>query len=178
MPGFTRPAAAAAPCMGGAGSAETQFQAPRGLLISQHRRALFVADSGNHRIQIFDPATCQLLDTWGDGTLATPWSLAADAEGSVYVADYGNQSVVKFTISGDPDPSFWQNVKASGLIAAPVAVAVSDSVFILDATANRVCELSLDSSPAAGRTRRDGARRPDSDRRRQLLTQHQHQPTG
>ena len=138
---------AAAPCMGGAGSAETQFQAPRGLLISQHRRALFVADSGNHRIQIFDPATCQLLDTWGDGTLATPWSLAADAEGSVYVADYGNQSVVKFTISGDPDPSFWQNVKASGLIAAPVAVAVSDSVFILDATANRVCEFQLNGTP-------------------------------
>ena len=138
---------AAAPCFGGPGQEETQLQTPRGLLLHKHRRALYVADSGNHRIQIFDPDTGQLLESWDGGSLATPWSLAADAEGNVYVADYGNHSVVKFTISGDPDPVFWQNMKASGLITAPLAVAVSTSVFVLDSANNRVYLFHTDGTP-------------------------------
>src|SRR5688572_29740293 len=41
-------------CLGGEGSAPNSFQTPRGLLFDARRRALYVADSGNHRIQIFN----------------------------------------------------------------------------------------------------------------------------
>ena len=53
------------PCMGGGGTQLARFSAPRGLLVPHHRRSLFVADSGNHRIQIFDLATFQLVEVWG-----------------------------------------------------------------------------------------------------------------
>ena len=135
------------PCLGGGGYLATQFASPRGLLIHGHRRALYVADAGHHRIQIFDPATGQLLDIWNGATLSEPWSIAADADANVYVADHGNHTVIKFTVSGDLDPSFWQNVQASGLITQPAAVAVSSDVFVLDLGANQVFVFQTDGNP-------------------------------
>src|SRR5205823_6662049 len=78
------------PCLGGKGEEPTQFHQPRGLLHHCLRRALFVADSGNHRIQIFDLDNFQLLDMWGQkgtepGYLDTPWTLVSDTNGDVYV---------------------------------------------------------------------------------------------
>src|SRR5262245_32267916 len=43
------------PCLGSAGSQATQFREPRGVLFHRRRHALFIADSGNHRLQVFDP---------------------------------------------------------------------------------------------------------------------------
>jgi phage tail-like protein len=116
------------PCIGGEGSAPTQFHTPRGLLILKHRRSLFVADSGNHRIQIFDPASCQLLEMWGwtdaggkpmpsaePGRLDTPWTMTDDDEGNIYVVDYGNERVQKFNRVGEVVPFFWDNLQSVGL---------------------------------------------------------------
>src|SRR5437763_6038617 len=94
---------APAPCIG-AGDQPGQLNRPRGLLIPGHHHALFVADSLNHRIAIFDLKTFQLLELWGQdhlsdrprpgaepGQFNEPWALAADVEGNVYVVDSGNR---------------------------------------------------------------------------------------
>ena len=138
------------PCMGtGRGSAA--LNTPRGLLIPPHRQALFVADSGNNRIQILALDTFELVEIWGQsnpnatgpgsqpGQFDTPWSLAADSAGNVYVVDYGNQRVQKFDAIGQVVPSFCANVQASGVLTEPAGIAVREQdgaiwVFVIDAS--------------------------------------------
>ena len=118
---------------GGTSGAPGQLSAPKGLLIPPNRRVLFVVDSNNHRIQIFDLDGFQLLEIWGayggtsspgsnPGQFNTPWTLASDTGGNVYVVDYGNQRVQKFNMLGDVLPSFSQNVIASGLLHQPADI--------------------------------------------------------
>jgi len=156
---------AAAPCMGGPNGQPTMFQAPRGLLIPSNRHALFVADSGNHRIQIFDLDTFQLVEVWGQanpggapqpgsqpGQFNTPWTLAGDSSGNVYVVDYGNQRVQKFNAIGDVIPVFWDNVHASGSLQQPTDVAVWEQngtiwVIVLEAASSRLFAFDADGHP-------------------------------
>lgn len=141
------------PCLrGGEDGLPGQLHSPRGLLIPPHRRVLFVVDSGHHRIQIFDFGNWQLLGMWGGagaapgskpGQFDSPWTLAADVTGHVYVVDYGNRRVQKFDPLGEVVPSFAQNLTASGLLQRPADVAVVSSgghttVFLLDLSSNRI----------------------------------------
>ena len=156
----------ALPCLGGEKGKPGRFDAPRGLLWAKNRQALFVSDSGNHRVQIFDPRSGQLLGIIGNpdpgstptpssapGKLNTPWSLAADAEGSVYVLDYGNARVQKWNAVGDLVSTFWENVEASHCLSEPVDVCAAEvsgairvfivqgstpQVFVFDAYGNSI----------------------------------------
>lgn len=143
-------AVADAPCLGGEGQLPTRFSAPRGLLFLRARRALFVADSGNHRVQIFDAQTLQLVGVWGSkdqasapqpgdepGSFDTPQSLAADREGNVYVADAGNSRVQKFDALGHVVESFAEASLAAMEGAAPTEVAITEH----DGT-DRLCVLA------------------------------------
>ncbi|HKP85832.1 MAG TPA: phage tail protein, partial [Blastocatellia bacterium] len=156
-------------CIGGRGSAPSQFNSPRGLLIAKHRRSLFVADSGNHRVQVFDLRSLELVDIWGqlevagvpqpgsdDGLFNTPTALAADDHGNVYVVDYGNNRVQKFNRAGEVVPSFWQTMKQAGAVARPCDVAVySDQqttrVFVVDEASHKVFVFDADGRPARDR---------------------------
>jgi phage tail-like protein len=79
------------PCLGAEGSAPRKFRAPRGLAVSGDR--LYVADSGNDRIQIFDVVTLKLLTIWPG--LRNPSDVASDAKGNVWIADRGNARLVR-----------------------------------------------------------------------------------
>ncbi len=141
------------PCLGGEGEEPAQLRDPRGLLIHPGRRALIVADAGNHRLQLFDLGTLQLLDIWGDagpgippapdaspGRFNRPSALAADPTGHVYVVDRGNARIQKFTPGGEVVPAFWQTLASEATVADPVDIAVSPGadegegprIFILD----------------------------------------------
>ncbi|WHZ21125.1 MAG: hypothetical protein OJF47_000237 [Nitrospira sp.] len=139
------------PCLrGGEDGLPGQLRSPRGLLIPPNRRVLFVADSGNHRIQIFDLDNVQLLDIWGGtapgsqpGQFDSPWTLAADATGNVYVVDYGNRRVQKFNLLGEVIPSFAQNMAASGLLHRPADIAITryegnPALFVLDISSHQI----------------------------------------
>ena len=56
--------AALLPWFGSPGSLPGQFRQPQGLIVGP-RQALYVADTGNHRIQVIDLATRQLRALWG-----------------------------------------------------------------------------------------------------------------
>jgi hypothetical protein len=148
---FDACARAAAPlsALQGTGPRPGQVDAPRGLAVGSTPSGprLYVADSGNHRIQVIDLLTQQVIAVWGPpdpyappvpgagpGRLNDPRDLAADAAGSVYVVDHGNARVQKFTFRGRVDESF-----AAALAAQPnrpqqperVAVA-GGRVYVLD----------------------------------------------
>jgi DNA-binding beta-propeller fold protein YncE len=89
--------------IGTAGSQEGELLQPRNVAISPDG-LIFVADSGNHRIQVFDD-TGQYLRGWGSfgsqpGQFNEPWGLAVD-DSFIYVADTWNHRVQKFTHQGE-----------------------------------------------------------------------------
>jgi phage tail-like protein len=154
-----------APCMGGERSWANQFRTPRGLLLLKARRALLVADSGNHRIQVFDSVSAQVIEIWGQpvpadnpqpsslpGRLDMPWTLAADSSGNVYVVDYGNKRVQKFDRLGQVVTSFWNTLAATGILSQPSDVAVGQvngavRIYILDAATHIVFVVDADGNP-------------------------------
>ena len=95
---------------GGAGDEAGSFNRPEGIGIDRWDR-LFVADSCNHRIQVFDD-----LGRWmggygrpgsGVGELSYPYDVKIDAEGNQFVCEFGNSRIQVF------DPEF-QSVEIIG----------------------------------------------------------------
>jgi predicted membrane-bound mannosyltransferase/DNA-binding beta-propeller fold protein YncE len=88
--------------IGKPGGARGQFSAPAGLAVDREG-TLYVADSGNYRIQKFDGDGHFLgvLGTAGgnEGQFNEPWGVAVDSEGNIYVADTWNHRIQKFDSS-------------------------------------------------------------------------------
>jgi len=88
---------------GAAGAGLGELAAPRNVAVGPDGR-LYVADSGNHRIQVFE-ADGAAVATWGSfgaqpGEFHEPWGIAVD-EAFVYVADTWNHRIQKFTLAGE-----------------------------------------------------------------------------
>ena len=86
--------------IGGTGSAAGRLKASQGLTI--HGTLLYIADTGNHRVQVFDLCRRAILHVWGGpaagagcGQFNAPASIAVDACGDVFIADTGNHRIVK-----------------------------------------------------------------------------------
>ncbi len=94
---------APARAFGEPGSGPGQFNEPRGLA-ADSRGNLYVADTKNSRIQVFDP-NGQFLRAIGapgsgDGQLKEPCGVAVDADGTVVVADTWNHRIARFRPDG------------------------------------------------------------------------------
>lgn len=79
------------------------FDAPRAVAVDR-TGYVYVADSGFHRVQKFDP-NGYIVGKWGfqgseDGEFLDPGGIAVAAAGAVYVADTGNHRIQKFDSSG------------------------------------------------------------------------------
>ncbi|MCB0036375.1 MAG: TIGR03663 family protein, partial [Anaerolineales bacterium] len=79
-----------------------ELNTPRNAAVGPDGR-LYVADSGNHRIAVFEDGV--LVNSFGqfgalEGEFNEPWGLAVDDE-FVYVADTWNHRLQKFTLEGE-----------------------------------------------------------------------------
>lgn len=90
-----------------AGAADDQLFMPRNVAVGADGR-IYVLDSGNQRVQVFDPAG-QLINSWGSPGVENgqfspegqgPWGITVD-EQFVYVADTWNHRIQKFTLDGE-----------------------------------------------------------------------------
>jgi uncharacterized protein (TIGR03663 family) len=94
---------------GSNGSGAGQFLTPRGVAVAPDG-TIYVADSGNHRIQAFDSGGRHLFSFGSQGEapgqLNEPWGLAVAPDGTVYVADTWNHRVQAFTPTGEYKFSF------------------------------------------------------------------------
>ena len=140
---------------GAAGAGAGQFSSPAGLATDSAGN-IYVADTGNHRIQKFSTAGA-FLATWGwgvddgsgafqvctttceagiagfgAGQLAAPGGLAIDSSDNVYVADTNNNRMQKFTSAGAIVTAWGSAGDAEGEFANPRGVAVdsSDNVYV------------------------------------------------
>ena len=101
--------------IGSPGAGLGQLQAPRNIAVGPDGR-LYVADTGNHRIQIFS-ADGQALTTFGEfgtgaGQFNEPWGIAVD-ETFIYVTDTWNHRIQKFTLDGTFVASFGSSGSAA-----------------------------------------------------------------
>jgi tripartite motif-containing protein 71 len=107
---------------GSSGSGDGQFTYPENLAIDSTGN-IYVADTGNNRIEKFGPNGKYLSQFGspgsGDGQFNMPVGLAFDPDGNVYVSDVGNDRIQKFDSHGTYLSQFGQ-----GLLLGPNAVAV------------------------------------------------------
>jgi DNA-binding beta-propeller fold protein YncE len=143
---------------GSFGNGDGQFYFPRGIAVDQNDGAVYVVDMGNHRIQKFDTSTNvlpQLLTKWGGsaeaghassplaqeaGQLRSPWGVAVDGAGDVYVTDTGNHRVEKFDREGNFITQWGGFGNGAGQFNFPYGIAVDakGSVFVIDSGNTRV----------------------------------------
>lgn len=124
--------AGAVPCIGGPGARPGQLRNPQGLVAGPFG-ALYVADAGNNRVQVFDLERYQLIDVW-DG-FAEPWALAAAPCGTrLYVAERGAGRVAVLSLpagravrapeAGAPAPAGAPMRLGEGVLQQPEGLAV------------------------------------------------------
>jgi len=144
---------AADPIFGATGSEVGQFSGPRGLAVAPDG-SIYVADTGNHRIQHFAPDG-SVIHAWGSfgagdstisaptGSFNEPWSLAIGPDGAVYVADTWNHRVQKFTAEGEFITTWGYGISQTGDpfgFYGPRGIAVNADglVFVTDTGNKRV----------------------------------------
>ena len=143
---------------GSFGNNDGQFYFARGVAVDQSDGSVYVVDMGNHRIQKFDTSTNvlpQLLTKWGGGLgpghasspqaqeagqLRSPWGIAVDSHGDVYVSDTGNHRIQKFDREGNYITQWGGFGNGDGQFNFPYGIGVDakSSVFVVDSGNTRV----------------------------------------
>lgn len=79
---------------------DRSFSEPHDLVVSADGKHLYVADVGNDVIKVLDPKTLETIGTLGAGELSAPHDVAIDADGTLIVADSGNDRIVALSPDG------------------------------------------------------------------------------
>ena len=150
----------------GAGAgARAEVNRPRGIAVSPEG-LVYIADTNNHRVRIFDPRTGMVTTLAGSvqgfaegvGAAAqfnSPEGIAVAPSGIVYVADTGNHRIRQLnpatgavTILAGSEQGFAEGVGAAAQFQDPhgIAVAPSGLVYVADTGNHRIRQLN----PATG----------------------------
>jgi hypothetical protein len=145
------------------GSGDGELMTPGRAAVEQSTGNLFVVDSDNNRVQVFAPngsGTADYLTQFGTG-LSKPWGIAIDESAGqtyVYVADAGNERIVKYSSDEAAVPSFSVDgsfgiAKGSGAgqvgdFKAPLAIdPTSHDLLVADFANKRIARFNSDGSP-------------------------------
>ncbi|HET7010709.1 MAG TPA: flippase activity-associated protein Agl23 [Anaerolineales bacterium] len=146
--------------LGQSGDQPGQFKTPRDLAVAPDG-TLYIADTGNHRIQHLSPGG-EVLHTWGTfaaldqgeapgGTFNEPWGVAVAPDGTVYVADTWNNRVQRFSADGTflGMFGFFGQAEEPEAFWGPRAVAVDPDgrLFVADTGNKRVVIFDADGQP-------------------------------
>jgi hypothetical protein len=133
-----------------------KFNFPAGIVISPVNGDFYVVDEGNHRVQVYDTTltlagyktTLGITGSSGNDSTRfnTPWDVAVDASGNIYVADGNNHRVQKCTLAGTAYncTTFAGTTSTSGStfdhLSNPYGVAIDGAgrVYIADGGNNRI----------------------------------------
>jgi len=127
-----------------------EFRKATGISVSRDGR-LYVADSLNHRIQVFDSGvlipddTGDLLASWGvlggrSGQFDAPRRTAVDAAGRVFVADTYNHRIQVFDADGNYVTQFGSEGTGDGELSQPMGVTLDPlgNVYVADTYNHRI----------------------------------------
>ena len=116
--------------LGRLGKNAGQFANPYGIAIDKNRN-IFVADWGNHRVQMLSWEG-RYVGSFGshgsrDNQFTDPWGLSLDSTGNIIVADTGNKLIKIFT----PDGRFVMKIGRQGSFCLPVHCVQCGDYFIV-----------------------------------------------
>ncbi|MBM4464426.1 MAG: phospholipid carrier-dependent glycosyltransferase [Chloroflexi bacterium] len=136
-PGTETQVPAAGLAWGSQGDAPGQFDDPRDIAVDDQGN-VYVADSGNCRVQVFDAAG-RFIASWqgGDERFVEPSAVAWDERGYVLVLDSGTGWIHRFTSEGRFLDKFG-GPRAGFLCPCWLAVNEAGQVYVLDSGHNRV----------------------------------------
>lgn len=142
-PGLAQPAYTRVDAWGGPGSAPGRFRDPNGIAVDDGR--VYVADSRNHRIQVFSRAG-EFLAQWPLPDEGRPMNLDV-AAGRLYAADFWNDVIRVYALdTGALVRSVGGPGTAPGRFRNPGGVAVGPGghLFVADFLNHRVQQLAAD----------------------------------
>jgi len=147
FPSAKEPAYTLIKTWGDKGAEFGQFNEPTGIAVFQNE--VFVSDSRNGRIQVFDldGRFKKQFGTSGNGQskLARPMNLSI-AQGKLYVADYFKDSILVYSLKGEYLHRIGLSGDQPGQFNAPGGVAVDQSgqIYVADFHNQRVQKLTSD----------------------------------
>jgi DNA-binding beta-propeller fold protein YncE len=134
--------------VGSQGADEGDLNKPHGIVIDKSG-FVYVTDGLNHRVQkltlaggyvaewgsycnIADQTECNAnapgaITNYGDGQFNEPWGIAVDNIGNVYVTDYENNRVQKFSSSGHYVSKWGSPGSGNGQFNGPRGIAVDSN---------------------------------------------------
>ena len=131
---------------GRAGTGPGEFNRPEGLCVDAQDR-VYVADSCNHRIQIFS-RDGQFIRAYGKagagkGELSYPYDICVDAAGRQYVCEFGNSRIQIFDANDQPLEIIGGPGVAPGRFSNPWGVALDSAgnLYVADSQNHRVQKL-------------------------------------
>lgn len=130
-----------------------RFNRPQKFVID-HSGLIWVTDACNHRVQVFDVGSgeAKLVKSWGEqghepGRLNFPYDILLDeaalrgqSSGYIYLCEFGNHRVQKFTMNGEFVGSFGTNGRRDGELDQPWGIARDSKgrMYVLDTYNHRV----------------------------------------
>ncbi len=131
---------------GKAGNGPGEFNRPEGLCLDAHD-CLYVADSCNHRIQVF-ASDGKFLRAYGragsgKGELSYPYDICVDAAGRQYVCEFGNGRIQVFDAKDQPIEIIGGPGAGPGQFSNPWGVALDSkgNLYVADSQNHRVQKL-------------------------------------
>ena len=117
-----------------------QFNNPKGITVHPTTGQIFIADANNHQIQVFN---IDLFYCYSFGSAPEPfhcpYDLAFDIEEYLYVVDYNNHCVKKFTSTGKYISKFGSKGYNPGELYRPTSIIIYNNVvYVSELHNNRV----------------------------------------
>jgi ABC-type Fe3+ transport system permease subunit/streptogramin lyase len=137
---------------GRAGTGPGEFNRAEGIAVDAQDQ-VYVADSCNHRIQVFDRAGKFLRQFGkpgsGAGELSYPYDLCVDAAGRVFVCEFGNSRVQVFDAAGRSLEIIGKPGAEAGRFNNPWGLALDShgNLYVADALNHRVQKLVRRATP-------------------------------
>ncbi len=128
---------------GSGGSGDGQFDAPEDIAINGTGH-IFVVDSFNNRVQIFDNEGVYVSQFGsagsGDGQFADPIGIAINSTGYVYVPDTDNHRIQIFDSSGKYVSQFGSNDLGDNQLTRPQGITITDTghVYVVNTGNNNI----------------------------------------
>ena len=120
------------------------FYLPVGIFIHPLNKRIYVADRGNHRIQILNPdltfSSSFGSPGSGNGQFSYPWDVACDSTGNMYVADSANNRIQVFTAEGQFLKKFGKQGRSNGELSDPTGISIDseDVVYVTEQDNHRI----------------------------------------
>ena len=139
--------------IGGLGKGNAKFDVPNGLHISQYNE-LYVCDSNNHRVQIFDLDLNfkRAFGSQGNGKsqLSAPTDVDFDSSANVYVVDSWNNRIQVFTHDDQHVRVIGNQILGNSKLNTPLSICIHNNlIYVTDYYNHRVVVMNQKGEPMA-----------------------------